>query len=342
MKLIILAGGSGTRLFPLSQEETPKQFLKLGIPDSLLLATIKRFSRFVSENEIIIVTNEKHARLVKGELAKGGFSKINVLLEPCRRNTLPAICYGIKYIREKLGCLDDEVVFVTPSDHIIPADQGFEHMVATGIHAAGHNHFVTFGIKPKRPETGFGYIHVGEQKDFGYQVIEFIEKPSLERANKFIRSGEYFWNSGMFVFTVGLFENQLAKYKIEVADFFREHSMDLIIKNFQTLANESIDKGIVEKISGVITLPFETDWHDIGTWGSVFDFLQKDPQDNAVIGDCTLYESNHSLFVSSGRPIVALGVDNLIIIETEHTVFVARRDQIDKIREIAKTMQEKS
>jgi mannose-1-phosphate guanylyltransferase/mannose-6-phosphate isomerase len=340
VKLIILAGGSGTRLFPLSREDNPKQFLNIGLPESLLVSTIRRFLPIVREEDIVIVTNERHHSAVITELDRAHFSKIHILKEPCKKNTLPAICFGIAFLRESLACPDDEIIFISPADHIIEPQDKFIEAVNEAVTAASEGYLVTFGVKPTRADSGFGYIKYGRKLAFGFEVEHFVEKPESSRAQGFIREGKYYWNSGMFVFNIRVFEDELKKANPVIHSYFRSHDVSGIPVDYQMLPDVSIDKGVIEKTDKLISIPLVAQWIDIGTWASVYDFLEKDKNGNAVIGECISKDSSGSLFVSSSRPIVSIGLKDLIVVETENVVFVSQRNQIHKIKEMVEKYNE--
>ena len=200
MKVVILAGGGGTRLFPLSRKCMPKQFLAIDGNKSLLAETIERFKNLIKPEDIIIVTNKNYVHHVKSELTSCGAENAHIVIEPAAKNTAPAIALAVQYCMDKLNCLGDEVLFISTSDHIIRPAVAFQSAVAKAVQFSKQGKFVTFGIKPTKPETGFGYIEAGEENAGAYKTKDFKEKPDLETAKQYLASGNYYWNSGLFSF----------------------------------------------------------------------------------------------------------------------------------------------
>jgi len=245
MKVIVLAGGSGTRLWPLSRKNFSKQFLKLSEEKSLLQQTLERLLRAVGSEDVIVMTNDDYKNLVASELESiksesfSQSSKINIILEPVARNTAPAIALGVKYCIEKLGCGEDEVVFLSPSDHLIkPVDKFVEYLKNAG-EIAKDGHIVTFGIKPDRPETGYGYIKTGNRQKSKSKKIEFhrvekfTEKPDFKSAKRYLDEGNYYWNSGMFVFSIGVMIEEFKRYAPEISGFFSMNFDDMAANFFK-------------------------------------------------------------------------------------------------------------
>jgi mannose-1-phosphate guanylyltransferase/mannose-6-phosphate isomerase len=202
LKIVILAGGGGTRLFPLSRKNYPKQFLKIENEGTLFTQTVKRFSGLVSSDNIIIVTNQKYKFLIRDELKRCNMTEAHILLEPSPRNTAPAIALAVKYIEDVLKAPVNEQIIVAPSDHIIKDKESFIETIKKANKPIKEGSIVTFGIEPVAPETGYGYIEAGDETDFGFQVKRFIEKPSLERAKEYLSRGRFYWNSGIFGFSM--------------------------------------------------------------------------------------------------------------------------------------------
>ena len=213
MKVVILAGGGGSRLFPLSRTCYPKQFLKINGDKSLLAQTIDRYLHLVQPEDIVIVTNDKYIYHVKAELQELQVEDIHVITEPVGRNTAPAISLAVTYCKNKLSCNDDELIFVGPSDHIIRPVKEFIQLIVSAESAAVNGNIVTLGITPTRPETGYGYIEAStDSVENAYKVIKFTEKPNLETAESYVKKGNYYWNSGMFMFSIGTIENELNQH----------------------------------------------------------------------------------------------------------------------------------
>ncbi len=270
MKIIILAGGGGTRLFPLSRQGYPKQFLKVGGKQSLLVQTIKRFLPIAKASDMVIVTNQSYFHHVKAELAVCGAEEAHILMEPTARNTAPAIALAARYCQEVLGAADSDVLFVTPADHIIRPIGKFGQAVERAADMAKEGNIVTFGIKPDKPETGYGYIQAGAAMGEGYGVDAFREKPDLATAIEYVEAGNYYWNSGMFAFTTLCMLEELAAYEPEIHKL-TSLPLEEVLAKFDQMPNLSIDYAVAERSKRVAMLPLTTYWNDIGSWDAIYE-----------------------------------------------------------------------
>ncbi|WP_094603841.1 Alginate biosynthesis protein AlgA [Sporomusa silvacetica DSM 10669] len=333
MKLIILAGGGGTRLFPLSRTCMPKQFLKLGDSDSLLTQTVKRFLPLLKPSDIVVVTNKEYTHHVKTELAACGASSAHILLEPVARNTAPAIALAARFCQDELGAAADEVLFITPADHIIHPVDIFIKNVRQAVELAAQDKVVTLGIKPDKPETGYGYIQAGESLGTAYQVDSFREKPDKETAEQYLAAGNYYWNSGMFAFTTG-----------RIMEEFREHAPEIyqlmsaplgeVINTFDTMPSISIDYAVAEKSLRVVMEPLTAYWNDIGSWDAIYDVLAKDHSGNALQGDCLPIDCSNTLMLGRNRLIAGLGLEDVLVVETDDVIVVAKRGESQKVKDV--------
>lgn len=333
MKVIILAGGGGNRLFPLSRTKFPKQFLKLDGGESLLVQTIERFLVLVQPEEIVIVTNQDYAHHVKQELVTAKAVQAHILLEPLARNTAPAIALAVRYCIERLGCGLDEVMFVTPSDHIISPLDVFASTVQLAEGLAKQDRIVTFGVAPNCPETGYGYIQAGQAFGRGFAVDSFHEKPDKTTAKSYLAAGNYYWNSGMFAFTINFIMSEL---RIHQPDIYAlaDKSLDEVIENFAKMPNISLDYAVVEKSSEVVMLPLSAKWSDIGSWDGIYDLLDKDADGNAIKGDCIPIACTNTLMLGQSRLIAGIGLEDLLIIETDDVIVVAQKGESQKVKEL--------
>jgi len=346
MKAIILAGGSGTRLWPLSRRNYPKQFLKLNGDKSLLQQTFERLLKVVSIDDIIIMTNGNYKFHVLSDLNSltlpVPFSASNIILEPASRNTAPAIALGIRYCIEKLGCGEDEVVFISPSDHIIRPDEKFAEYLKVSEDIARKGYIVTFGIKPDRPETGYGYIKARSQEtDAGsrkfFEVEKFVEKPDVETAQRYVEEGNYFWNSGMFAFSIGTMIKELKSHAPDVCSRIDAEYEDMM-SDFKQMPDISIDYAVMEKSDRVVTMPLDLYWNDIGSWDSLYDVLKKDADGNAHEGDILTIDTKNTLIIGNKRHISTIGLEDCIIIETDDAILISKRGEAQKVKDVVTSL----
>nr|WP_092074279.1 mannose-1-phosphate guanylyltransferase/mannose-6-phosphate isomerase [Dendrosporobacter quercicolus]NSL49183.1 mannose-1-phosphate guanylyltransferase/mannose-6-phosphate isomerase [Dendrosporobacter quercicolus DSM 1736]SDM86831.1 mannose-1-phosphate guanylyltransferase / mannose-6-phosphate isomerase [Dendrosporobacter quercicolus] len=339
MKIIILAGGGGSRLFPLSRTCYPKQFLNIGNEQSLLVQTVQRFLPLVKPEDIVVITNQGYLHHVKAELAACQAEAAHIVLEPVGRNTAPAIALAVRYCLDELKLDSDEVLLVTPSDHIVQGSKSFIETVrkAAGLAAAGK--LVTFGIKPDKPETGYGYIQAGSACQGGYVVQAFQEKPDRATAEKYLAAGNYFWNSGMFAFSIDCIMQELASYQPEIAELAAGGYAGLLA-DFAALPNISIDYAVAEKSNNVVTVPLTSYWNDIGSWDAIYEVLDKDEQGNAVHGDCMPVDCSNTLMLGRSRLIAGIGLEDLLVVETDDVILVAKKGESQKVKALVEKLRQ--
>lgn len=334
---IILAGGSGSRLWPLSRELYPKQLLNISGDKSLLQATFERLSKFMPAKNIISVTNTKHTSNVRMQLET--LSKdISVLSEPLSKNTAPAIALATKYIEQNTK-EKDPVILVVPSDHLIKNTKHFISTVEKGEKLAKEGYIVTFGIEPDYPETGYGYINILNQHILkGFKVKEFVEKPDTKTAQKYIEAKTYFWNSGIFMFKASTMIEEIKKLAPEIAKTMEEFDFsntDKIDYNlFDKMPNISIDYAIMEKSDKIALVKLESDWNDLGSWQSIYDVSNKDSNHNVMIGHVLDEGSKNSFVYSSSKLVATIGLEDTVIVETEDAILACKKDKTQDVKKI--------
>ncbi|HNW44015.1 MAG TPA: mannose-1-phosphate guanylyltransferase/mannose-6-phosphate isomerase [Elusimicrobiales bacterium] len=344
MKAIILAGGSGTRLWPVSRYGLPKQFIKLNGGKSLLCQTVERLAAVVPLKDIFVITNEDYRFHVQEDLrAVSPAIEANVILEPVGRNTAPAIALVMKYCAEKLKCVKDEVIFICPSDHIIEPVEKFARYARQAETAAKAGAIVTFGIKPGRPETGYGYIKKGGKAPGNggvCKVEKFAEKPDVRTAEKYLKDGNYYWNSGMFAFTMG---TMLAEFKAYAPEISRKMGQTLakMTADFKNMPSISIDYAVMEKSKKAAVLPIDILWSDVGSWDSLPEVIKPDFEGNVKVGDVLALDTKRTIVMGEGRLISTIGLKDLIIIDTVDALLIARRGEAQRVKEVVDLLKER-
>jgi len=338
MKMIIMAGGSGTRLWPLSRTFFPKQFLKLPDMDkSIFQMTIERCLLMGSMEDIYIVTSKDYIQLVQEQTdeMRKTLSPEQILLEPEAKNTLPAIMYAVQAIREK----GDDICAVFASDHVIDEPQTLADIILGAIPLANKG-FVCFGITPTSPETGFGYIRPGEPVDGGFIVTEFKEKPDYDTACRYVKNG-YLWNSGIFMFHSGQFDEAVKKYNPDVYEAFQETD---IAEKFKKTPKISVDYGLIEKMDKVYGAPMKMEWNDLGNFTTFYDrySAKKDDTGNIFFNDEIMLGSSNNLIYTEGDKAVALiGVSDIVVIDQKDALLICRRDMAPMVKDVADILKER-
>lgn len=342
---IILSGGAGTRLWPLSWGDHPKQFLSLITDKTMIQETLLRLDGLETGNPIISC-GEGHRFLVAQQIGEITNKKPVILLEPMAKNTAPAIaaacCAAMKQDK-------DAVVVVLPSDHIIADVKAFQNAVKTAAVNAEKGYLVTFGIVPTFPSTGYGYVKAaGSETDGAYTLEKFVEKPCLEKAQEYLASGEYAWNSGMFVFKASSFLEELKTHNPEMANLsieaFEKASVEtdfirLDKESFGKIKGDSIDYAVMEKTSKGRVVKLNAGWDDVGSWSALYDISKKDENQNVIKGDDVITLDTTSSYIRGGkRTIATIGLDDVVIVDSDDALLVAAKDKIQNVKKIAETI----
>lgn len=337
---VIMAGGSGTRLWPLSRYQYPKQFLSLFNEHSLLQATVLRLNTLECLKPLII-SNDEHRFIVAEQLRTSGINSFDVILEPVGRNTAPAIALAALHA-QKGG--QDPVMLVLAADHVIQNEDEFCKSILIAQEQAAKGNMVTFGVVPSRAETGYGYIRKGERvTESVYKVDAFVEKPDLSTAMFYLSDGHYLWNSGMFMFKASVYLTELQKFCPEIIELCQialaKGSSDLDFirlekKAFSQCPDVSIDYAVMEKTSHSVVVPMDAQWSDIGSWNSLWDISSKDKNGNVTHGDVIYHNSNNNFVYADNALVATIGADNLVIVQTKDAVLIAKQDQVQNIKQV--------
>lgn len=338
MKIIILAGGGGTRLFPLSRDCYPKQFLHVIDNKSLLAQTIERFLGLVEAKDIIIVTNERYIFHVQAELKTINAQEAHIITEPMGKNTAPAIALAQSYCQDVLQCDDDEILFVSPSDHLIKPIDAFQDLIKNAQDVAKDN-IVTLGIKPIKPEIGYGYIEAEKNNNLAKKVISFKEKPDLATAKEYIASGNYYWNGGMFMFSIATIQAELTKYMPAIIDI-TQNGYQYTVDNFKNMPDISIDYAVAEKSQKMMMIPMENIyWNDIGSFDAIAEVLS-DKDKNVFKGDILAENCTDTMIIGDNRLIAGIDLENLMIIDTPDALLVAKKGESQKVKNIVNKLKQ--
>lgn len=350
---VILAGGTGSRLWPLSRELYPKQFLTVTGDESMLQQTVARLSG-LEHAAPVLICNEEHRFIAAEQMRLGGYDHGGIILEPVGRNTAPAI--ALAALQAVNNAIDGEepVLLVLAADHLIENAQAFKTAVEKALPFAENGQLVTFGIVPTAPETGYGYIQSGNQNGDAFSVSEFVEKPDLATAEEYLASGNYYWNSGMFLFKARRYLEELAKFAPDILDVCKRaiaapsQDLDFVRVDkaiFATCSNESIDYAVMEPLCAqgsnfAMVVPMDAGWSDVGSFSSLWEVSAKDDNQNAIKGDVITVDSTNNYIYAENKLVSTVGIDNLVIIETKDAILVASKDKVQDVKMIVNQLKE--
>lgn len=334
MRTIILAGGSGSRLWPLSNEKYPKQLLSFFEDnETLLQKTYLRLLNIVNSDAVLTITNAKHCAYIKKQLDK--FYSPKIITEPISKNTAPAIFCALKYFLDN-NVSGDEVVLILPSDHLIKDNNLFIKSVNEAKKLAKDGFIVTFGVKPTYPETGYGYVKVKAPLDVGYKVDKFVEKPNLKLANKYINDSKYFWNSGIFMGTITTLIKEYSTNAQEIYKYFDKlkfkDNYKIPKKVYNEMPSISFDYAIMEKSKNIALVKLKSDWTDLGSWKSLYNVSEKNKNGNVILGNVIADKTKDSLIYSTKNLIVAKSIENLAIINTDNVTLILPLDKSQMVK----------
>ncbi|EGQ8416656.1 mannose-1-phosphate guanylyltransferase/mannose-6-phosphate isomerase [Vibrio parahaemolyticus] len=345
---VIMAGGCGSRLWPMSRTHYPKQFLSLTSDSSMLQDTILRL-KDIEHEPISLICNEEHRFLAAEQLRSRNISHSGIILEPFGRNTAPAVALSaLRAIEEG----QDPILLVLAADHLIKDDNVFRKTVEAATSLAESGKLVTFGIVPTKPETGYGYIRCGNKlpQHDAFSVDAFVEKPNLSVAKQYFNDGDYYWNSGMFMFKASRYLKELEKFRPDILDAVNSaysgahNDLDFIRldeKAFKSCPDESIDYAVMEKTSDAVVCPLDAGWSDVGAWSSLWEVSEQDERNNVIRGDVLVDNSQRCYINSSNRLIAAVGVEDLVIVDTKDALLVAHRDKVQDVKNIVSSLKQK-
>ena len=340
---VLLSGGTGTRLWPLSREAYPKQFLPLAGEDTMVQATWRRVEPLAGAAPIV-VANEEHRFLVAEQLRQIGAPTPAIVLEPVGRNTAPAIAAAAL---QALASGDDPLLLVLPSDHVVRNEAGFRDAVSAACAAAEAGALVTFGIVPDAPETGFGYIQA-ETGEGVRRVLRFVEKPDAVTAQSYLDAGGYYWNSGMFLFRASRYLEELGKFQpgivasVSAAFAAAKRDGDFIRLDKEAFAaspSDSIDYAVMEKTSDAKVLPVDIGWNDVGSWSALWEVAERDADGNAHRGDVIAVDSRNT-YAYAQRLVALVGLDDVVVVETDDAVLVAHKDRVQEVKQVVAQLKE--
>ncbi len=347
---LIMAGGQGTRFWPLSRANRPKQFLKLTDDQRTMLQnTVGRLTGLVPQKQIFIATNKNYRQAIREQLPE--IPADNIIVEPCKRDTAPAIALSALYIEKKYP---GATMIVLPADHLIKDRDRFTELLRKAVMIAAENdNLLTLGIKPTHPETGYGYIHYGSlyhtiDKDHIYKVKSFTEKPDQPTAEKFFKDGSYLWNSGMFIWQINTILNKIKLYMPELYNSLQEikgvigskREKEVIKDEFAKIKGDSIDYGIMEKAENIYVIPADFGWDDLGSWPALQRVKKLDEDGNIILGKHYGIDTSNSIIYSPDKVVTTIGLDDIVIVDTEDAILICDKSRAQEVKEIREILAE--
>ncbi|MCP4966266.1 MAG: mannose-1-phosphate guanylyltransferase/mannose-6-phosphate isomerase [bacterium] len=342
---VLMSGGAGTRLWPASRSDRPKQFLPLVGDETMVAATLHRLEGLDAAMPLV-VANQAHATLVADELTAAGFDPDRMILEPFGRNTAPAATVAALELTRDGA---DPLMLLLPADHVIEDVEAFHDATRHACRLAAEGHLVTFGIVPTAPETGYGYIRAGSPVDkVARRVVEFVEKPDLPTARSYITAGNYLWNSGMFVFRCSAYLNALQEFAPDMLAGCRS-TMDAAVRGqgllldptaFATTPADSIDYAVMERTTDAAVVPLDAGWSDVGSWLALREIAATDDKGNALVGDIVATDTTNSYIRADSRLVTVSGLDNAVVVETPDAVLVTTIDNAQSVKTIVDMLKE--
>lgn len=347
---LILAGGSGSRLWPLSREIYPKQLLKLNNNEKTLLqSSVERLRGVVRDENILSITNIKHVANVKSQLKDIiKTDDKSFIVEPLGCNTAPAIALGLKYIKEVFNPSEDPLIIACPCDHFIADNEKFSKTLEKGCKLAQKGYIVTFGVKPSSADTGYGYIKISDSKiDEGFFAEKFEEKPSQELSVKYFENKDYFWNSGIFVFKASVMLNEMKKYSSKIVDIsdkinIRKDAPSASFEEFSAMPDISIDYAVMEYSKNIAVIPLDCGWTDVGSWENIYDMSKKDENKNYISGNVIDIDCKNSMFYSTSKLISAIGLEDVVIVETEDAILACDKSKTQEVKKVYSQLKDKA
>ena len=346
MKLVpvILSGGAGTRLWPLSRELLPKQLLALTGERTMIQETVARLAGFPGATGPVIVCNEAHRFLVAEQMREMGVVPAAILLEPIGRNTAPAIALAAHAALAQAGETGDALLLVLPADHVLQDLGAFQAAIRLAIPAGEDGKLVAFGIVARAPETGYGYLKMAKAPASGLAPIaRFVEKPDVERAKEFVAAGDYFWNAGMFLFSARRYLEELQRFAPDIAEVCARASATAVREKdftrvdeavFASCRSDSVDYAVMEKTQDAVMVPLDAGWSDVGSWAALHDVLPADAQGNVTRGDVLLEDTEGCYVHADSRLVAALGLEDMVIVETADAVLVAPKHKVQDVKKL--------